>query len=234
MDPKALTELLPDWKNLNSPVKQEVKSEEVAWLSKGSKTNIPGLILPPYLDNHGNYIVKLGEVAHWLGEQAKAKGVEILEGLGGAKLILENENDPAKLKVLGVQCTDTGLKKDGTPGDSFTPGARIIAKVTVLAEGVRGSLTKPLLKAANLEAGKTPQKFSTGVKEIWELLAGVFPAGKVVHTLGFPLQGLGATFPGAPFGGSFIYGLDETHIAVGLVVGLDYNDPLLDPHQEFQ
>lgn len=227
LDPRALNELMPDWAEQGAPIKQKVTEEEVAWLSRKGKTRLPGILIPPYMHNDGNYVVSLAEVAQWLGEKAQEREIEILEGVGGASMLYEGDN------VVGVRCGDSGVEKDGSQGANYMPGTDIRAKVTVLAEGVRGSLTKQLVKHNRLDANRHPQTYATGVKEVWEVPAGTFPPGKVLHTLGFPLQhGLFSLAPDA-FGGSFVYGLDETHIVIGLVVGLDCEDPFMDPHNEF-
>jgi electron-transferring-flavoprotein dehydrogenase len=247
LDTRALDELIPDWKHHGAPVTQKVTAEQILLLTKKRAIPIPQPVVPPYLHNQGNYIVSAGELAAWLAEEARKRGIEILEGVAGAELVTFGQT------VLGVRCGDTGIGKDGTPRSTYQPGTEIHAKVTVLSEGVRGSLTKQLIKHAGLDNNRHPQTYALGVKEIWELPAGTFPAGKIVHTLGFPLQkeplegyylqeknfgvmrgpiGVGLTGSDS-FGGSFIYGLDETHIVVGLVVGLDYKDPYLDPHYEF-
>ncbi|HEY3319699.1 MAG TPA: electron transfer flavoprotein-ubiquinone oxidoreductase [Planctomycetota bacterium] len=260
LDPRALNELLPEWKQLGAPLNQPVTEEEILFLTRRKAHRIPSLLIPPYLHNHGNYVVSLGELTQWLAAQAKERGIEILEGVAGGELILENG------AVKGVRCADTGRGKDGEPRATFQPGAEIRAKVTVLAEGVRGSLTKQLLGPEPLKIETSPaafavhpQTYAIGVKEVWELPVNTFPSGKVVHSLGFPLQTLmpgdgatagteagattgaeaGATTEGFgrtrsnSFGGSFIYGLDATHLVLGLVIGLDYADPTLDPHHEF-
>ncbi len=225
-DPRALTELIPEWEREGAPVRQKVTSEEIWLLSPRGKFTLPHVLIPPYLHNAGNYVVSLCELTAWLGEQARKRGVEILEGVAGADVVMDGEG------VLGVRCQDTGVEKDGSPGPNFIPGAEIRAKVTLFAEGARGSLTKRLIKRAGLDEERHPQTYALGIKELWEVPAG-FPSGKVVHSLGFPLQkGLMSGFAGA-FGGAFLYGLDETHLVVGLVVGLDYEDPSLDPHREF-
>ena len=247
LDTRALDELIPDWKHHGAPIHQKVSSEEILLLTPGKKVKLPSLAVPPYLHNRGNYIVSVGELTVWLAEQARQRGIEILEGVAGAELVTYGQT------VLGVRCGDTGVGKDGKPKSTFQAGAEIHAKVTVLGEGVRGSLTKQLIKSHGLDNNRHPQTYALGVKEIWELPENTFPAGKVIHTLGFPLQkgplegwylqekdlgvarspiGLGLSATDS-FGGSFIYGIDETHISIGLVVGLDYKDPYLDPHYEF-
>lgn len=246
-DPRALDELLPDWKQLGAPLKQKVSAEEILFLTHRRAIPLPSPLVPPYLHNAGNYIISVGELSLWLAEQARKRGVEILEGVAGAELVASGNT------ILGVRCADTGVGKDGKPKSTFQPGTEIHARVTVLGEGVRGSLTKQLIRMHSLDANRHPQTYALGVKEIWELPAGTFPAGKIVHTLGFPLQkgpmegwylqeqdfgvargpvGIGVTSTDS-FGGGFLYGLDDTHLIVGLVVGLDYKDPYLDPHYEF-
>ncbi|HLX62858.1 MAG TPA: electron transfer flavoprotein-ubiquinone oxidoreductase [Planctomycetota bacterium] len=226
-DPRALDELLPEWKQQESPVKQKVTSEEIWLLSPARKRKLPHALIPPYLHNDGNYVIALGELTPWLADHARKRGVEILEGVAGAEVLFDGE------KVVGVRCQDSGVKKDGTPGESFSPGADLRAKITIFAEGARGSLTKPLIKRLALDADRQPQTYAIGIKELWEIPAANFSAGKVIHTLGFPLQkGALHGFSGA-FGGSFIYGLDAAHLVIGLVVGLDYEDPALQPHVEF-
>lgn len=229
MDPRGIDELIPDWHQRGAPIRQKVTEEEVALLTPKGKIPFPTPALPPYLHNHGNYVVSLSEVAAWMGEEAKKRGIEVLEGVAGAELILEDG------AVRGVICNDTGVDKNGKPGANYTPGARIIAKATVFAEGVRGSLTKVLVRKLKLDADRNPQTYAIGTKELWEVPAGTFPAGKVMHTLGYPLQEPPSPFAREYiFGGSFIYGQDETHVVVGLVVGLDHKDPAVDCHNELQ
>ena len=226
-DPRALTELLPNWERDGAPLKQKVNAEEIWLLSPKRKRRLPDALIPPYLHNAENYVISVGELTLWLADQARQRGVEILEGVAGAETLMNGDT------VLGVRMQDSGIEKDGSQGANFMPGADIRAKVTIFAEGARGSLTKRLIKQLQLDEGKYPQIYALGIKELWEFDSGTFPAGKIVHTLGFPLQkGPLGGFAGA-FGGSFIYGLDATHLVVGLVVGLDYEDPLLDPHREF-
>ncbi|MBI3828191.1 MAG: electron transfer flavoprotein-ubiquinone oxidoreductase [Planctomycetes bacterium] len=229
LDVRGLDELIYDWRHQKAPIKQQVTDEEVAMLTPWFKAPLPPPLIPPYLRNEGNFIVSLGDVTAWMGAQAKKRGIEVLEGVPGAELLTYGDT------VLGVQCGDSGVGKDGKPTANFQPGARIHARVTVFAEGVRGSLTKKLVKQFKLDADRNPQTYATGVKELWELPEGAFPAGKVLHTLGYPLQHAPhEMFATDAFGGSFLYGLDETHLAIGLVGGLDYHDPSLDIHNEFQ
>ena len=227
LDPRALNELLPNWERDGAPLKQKVSAEEIWLLSPTRKRTLPHLLIPPYLHNPGNYVISLCELTAWLADQARQRGIEILEGVAGASVLMEGAT------VQGARCQDSGVEKDGTPGPAFTPGADLRAKLTVFAEGSRGNLTKSLIRNGTLKSGTNPQSYALGIKELWELPASRFPAGKIVHTLGFPLQkGPLEGFAGC-FGGSMLYGLDETHLVVGLVVGLDYEDPSLDPHNEF-
>jgi electron-transferring-flavoprotein dehydrogenase len=230
LDPRSLDELIPEWRHHNAPVKQQVTAEEILLLTQTGKHAIPGPLIPPNFHNHGNYVVSVGELSVWLAEEAKKRGIEILEGIAGAELVFSGQ------KVLGARCGDTGIGKDGQPRSNFQAGAEIHAKVTVLGEGVRGSLTKQIIKHASLDNDRHPQSYALGVKEIWELPSGVFPAGKIMHSLGFPLQnlplGLGLSKSDS-FGGSFLYGISDTQLIVGLVIGLDCKNPTMDPHHEF-
>jgi electron-transferring-flavoprotein dehydrogenase len=227
LDPRALSELIPDWEARGAPVRQKVTREEIWLLSPKRKRTLPGLLVPPYLHNAGNYVVSLGELTAWLAAQARERGIEILEGVAGADVLLDGE------RVLGVRGQDTGVGRDGVPGPNYVPGADLRAKVTVFAEGARGSLTKKLIRALKLDESRHPQTYALGIKELWEVPEGNLPAGAIVHSLGFPLQqGPLRGFAG-PFGGSFIYGLDATHAVVGLVSGLDYEDPSFRPHDAF-
>ena len=234
LDTRALDELIPDWKLHGAPITQKVTDEQILFLTEKKKISVPPPLIPPYLHNRGNYIVSLHELSVWLAGQAKKRGIEILEGVAGAELVTSGQT------VLGVRCGDGGIGKDGKPRATFQAGAEIHAKVTVLGEGVRGSLTKQLIQHASLDNNRHPQTYALGVKEIWEIPAGRFPAGKIIHTMGFPLQKGPIGMPFGPeassvdsFGGGFIYGIDETHLSIGLVVGLDYKNPFLDPHNEF-
>ncbi|MGD0088510.1 MAG: electron transfer flavoprotein-ubiquinone oxidoreductase [Planctomycetota bacterium] len=227
LDPLALDELVPSWRQHGAPVRQPVTSTELLFLTDRKATKVPHCLVPEYLNNRGNYVVSVCELVRWLAEQAKERGVEILEGVAGSEVLSRGTT------VLGVRCADSGLSKDGQPKPNFQPGADIRAKVTVLAEGSHGSLARQFRALHDLDTGRLPQTYSLGLKELWELPPGVFPAGKIVHTFGFPLQKLQALRRTQCFGGGFLYGLDGTHVAAGLVVGLDYVAPRLDPHAEF-
>lgn len=218
LDPVALKELLPEFKEKGAPVSQEVTAEEVLFLTGKGKIPIP---LPPIMSNHGNYIISLNQFTKWLAKEVEGKGVYLFPGTAGADLLIEGES------VVGVRTGDKGLDRKGEPKSNFEPGMDIRARVTVLGEGTLGTLTRKLIKRFNLSEGKNPLVYSTGVKEIWEIQPGKIQAGKVIHTMGYPLK------PDA-FGGGFIYAMDATSLIVGFVVGLDYQDPFLDPHEELQ
>lgn len=227
LDPSALGELVPNWQQRGAPVRQQVTSEELLFLSESRARRVPHCLVPGYLKNQGNHVVSLCELVRWLAEQAKGRGAEILEGVAGSEVLSLGTT------VLGVRCADSGVGKNGQPKPNFQAGAEIRAKVTVLAEGTHGSLARQLVALHGLHANRLPQTYSLGLKELWELPAGVFPAGKIVTTLGFPLQRLLARGEPQCFGGGFLYGLDNTHVAAGLVAGLDYSAPRFDPHAKF-
>ena len=219
MDMRPLTELMPDWKERGAPVESEVTEEDVSYLTKTRKLKSP--IIPPPLNNHGKYVVSLNKLIRWLGPIVEESDVMLIPEFPGALLLYDDDN-----KVIGVRTGDKGVGKDGEPKDNFQPGADIFAKVTVLGEGSRGSLTKKLVEKLNLDEGKNPQVYACGVKEIWELPKGRVTPGFVMHTLGYPL-------PNDVFGGGFVYGMQNDLLDIGLVVGLDYQDPFTDPHRLF-
>lgn len=227
LDPHALNSLIPNWLELGAPLTQKVVRDEIWMLSQKRAFNMPRALIPQNLHNAGNYIASICDFTAWLAAQARERGIEILEGVAAAEVVMEGE------RVLGVRCRDSGIGKDGQPTESFQPGAEIRAKVTVFADGVRGNLTKPLIKNLKLDEGKQPQTYAVGIKETWEIPEGILASGLVVHTLGYPLQrGVRGLFSGV-FGGGFLYELDATHLMLGLVAGLDYHDPRFDPHAQF-
>ncbi len=219
MDMRPLAELLPDWKERGAPVESEVTEEDVSYLTKTRKIKSP--IIPPPLNNHGKYVVSLNKLIRWLAPIVEESDVMLIPEFPGASLLYD-ESD----KVIGVRTGDKGIGKDGEPKDNFQPGADIFAKVTVLGEGSRGSLTKKHVQKLGLDMGKNPQVYACGVKEIWELPKGRVTPGFVMHTLGYPL-------PNDVFGGGFVYGMQNDLLDIGLVVGLDYQDPFTDPHRLF-
>jgi electron-transferring-flavoprotein dehydrogenase len=218
LDPIALKEMIPNYQELNAPVKTAVSSESMLYLTRRGKFKMPWV--PASMHHHGCYIISLSELVTWLGAQLEAKGCEIFAGTGGAKLLLDGD------RVIGVQTDDKGINKEGEQKPSFEPGMNLKAKVTVLGEGVRGSLTKVLSKQLNLDRDRNPQNYTTGVKELWEFPAGSLKPGLVYHTMGYPLDN-------ETFGGGFVYNLSDTLMAIGLVVGLNYRNPYEEPQALF-
>ena len=220
MDPRGLAELIPDFKEQGAPLEAEVKEDFFYYLTKNRAIRSP--INPPPLNNHGYYIVSLNRLTAWLGEKCEEAGVNIFPEFPGADLLFDERD-----RVLGVRTGDKGIDKDGKHKPNFEPGVDLLAKVTVLGEGVRGSLTKQLIRRLGLDKGREPQVYSLGVKELWELPDDRYPAGRVTHTLGFPSDQW-------TYGGGWIYGMQNRVLNIGYVTGLDYRDPLIDPHAEFQ
>ena len=219
LDPISLKELIPDFGVKGAPVTTEVTEDHVYMLTTNGKLRLP--IVPPPLQNHGNYVISLNQLVKWLAQQAEARGVDVLAGFPGAEMLYEGD------RVVGVRTGDKGIDKHGQKKGNYEAGVDLRAKVTILAEGARGSLTKQLVPRLRLEEGRFPQVYTIGVKELWEVPKGRLKKGAVIHTMGYPLDN-------RTFGGGFIYGLAEERISLGLVVGLDYRDPFLDPHGLFQ
>lgn len=219
MDPVALRELVPDFKDKGAPLEGEVTKEEVLFLTKGGKIKAP--ITPPPLNNHGNYVVSLARLTEWLGGLVEEAGVDIFPGFSGTEVLYDGD------RVIGVRTGDKGIDADGSQKSNYEPGIDLQAKAVVFGEGSRGSLTKTLIKKFNLDEGKNPQGYEVGVKEVWEIPEGRIKPGDVIHTMGYPLKS-------DTFGGGFVYGMNNNHVAVGLLTSLDYKDPCLDPHREFQ
>ncbi len=219
---KALDELLPNWKELNSPIKTKVSKEKFLFLGKTKSLSWPTWLLPKVQQNHKNYIISLANLCRWLAEQAEALGVEIFPGFPASE-ILYNEDGSVK----GVATQDMGLDKDGNKKDSFESGMELHAKVTVFAEGCRGHLGKQLIKKFELDKGKNPQQYGIGFKEIWEISDKKHEEGLVMHTAGWPLDN-------DTYGGSFIYHAENKQVFLGYVIGLDYKNPYLSPFDEFQ
>src|SRR5918996_5353675 len=220
MDPRALRELIPDFEAQGAPLESPVKEDHFLYLTPKLALRSP--ITPPPLKNHGYYIVSLNRLTAWLGEKCEEAGVNIFPEFPGSDLIYD-END----RVLGVRTGDKGIDKEGKQKANYEPGVDLLAKVTVLGEGPRGSLTKKLVERLGLDEGREPQLYSIGVKELWELPDDRYPTGRVTHTLGFPSDT-------ATYGGGWIYGMQNRVLNIGYVTGLDYKDPLIDPHAEFQ
>jgi len=222
MDPRALNELIPDWKDKGAPLDTVVTEDRFYLLSETGSTKVPNLFLPDCFQNHGNYIVSLGQVTRWLGEQAEALGVEIYPGFAGAEILYDENN-----AVKGVATGDMGVGRDGQPTATHQPGMELLGKYTLFAEGCRGHLGKQLEAKFNLREGADPQTYGIGVKELWEIKPEQFQSGLVIHSAGWPL--LSDTY-----GGAFLYHFDENKVAVGFVVGLGYSNPYLSPFEEFQ
>jgi electron-transferring-flavoprotein dehydrogenase len=220
MDPRGLAELIPDFIEQGAPLESPVKEDYFMYLTRKHAIRSP--LTPPPLKNHGYYIVSLNRLTAWLGERCEEAGVNIFPEFPGAELLYDNDD-----RVLGVRTGDKGIDRDGKPKANFEPGVDLQAKLTILGEGPRGSLTKQLTERLGLDQGREPQVYSVGVKELWELPDDRYPAGRVTHTLGYPSDS-------RTYGGGWIYGMQNRILNIGYVTGLDYEDPLLDPHAEFQ
>ncbi len=222
MDPKALTELLPDWKSTGAPLNTAVTEDEFLFLSPTGSQKTPNWLLPECFQNHGNYIVSLGSVARWMGEQAEALGVEIFPGFAAAEVLYDDKG-----AVRGVATGDMGVGRDGQPTDQYQRGMELHAKYTIFAEGARGQLGRQLIEKFTLDQNRDPQSYGIGIKELWEVEPSKSRPGLVVHTAGWPLDA-------DTYGGSFLYHLKDNLVAVGMVVGLDYANPWISPFEEFQ
>jgi electron-transferring-flavoprotein dehydrogenase len=222
MDPKALTELIPNWKELGAPLNTAVTEDRVLFLTESKAFKTPNFMLPKCFENHGNYVISLGNVVRWLGQQAEALGVEIFPGFTGAEILY---NDDGSIK--GVATGNMGVKRDGEPGPDFQLGMELHGKYTLFAEGARGHLGKQLMAKYDLNKGKDPQSYGIGIKELWEIDPAKHKPGLVIHTTGWPLDT-------KTYGGSFLYHLENNQVMVGYVVGLDYENPYLSPYEEFQ
>ena len=208
MDPKALTELLPDWKAQGAPLNQPVTDDAYMFLSETSGFRVPNVFLPPFAHNHGNYIVSLGAVTKWMAEQAESLGVEIFPGFTAAEVLYNDDGS-----VRGVATGNMGVGKDGAPMESFQLGMELLGKYTVFAEGARGHLGKQLIARFKLDAGKDPQSFGIGIKELWEIDPARHQPGFVMHSAGWPMDA-------STYGGAFLYHLDGNKVAMGFVTGL--------------
>ncbi|MBA2379301.1 MAG: electron transfer flavoprotein-ubiquinone oxidoreductase [Blastocatellia bacterium] len=220
MDPIAIRELMPDFLEQGCPVDTVVTEDAFWYLTEKSSINAP--IVPPPLKNKGKYILSLSKVCEWLGEKCEEAGINIFPEFPAAAMLYDEQD-----RVIGIRTGDKGIDRSGEQKANFEPGVDILAKLTVLGEGPRGSLAKHLTERLGLNEGKEPQVFSLGIKELWEVPAGAFPEGKVVHTLGFPSDTM-------TYGGGWIYGLKNNVVSIGYVTGLDYVDPNIDPHAEYQ
>jgi len=222
MDPKAIAELFPNWQADGAPLNAAVSEDRFLVLSESGARQVPNLLLPGCFQNHGNYVVSLGNVCRWLGQQAEALGVEVYAGFAGAEVLFD-ENGAVK----GVATGDMGRLRDGSEGPAFQPGMELHAKYTFFAEGCRGHLGKQLQATFDLNAGRDPQVYGIGLKELWEITPGQHQQGLVIHTGGWPLD------PDT-YGGGFLYHLENNQVTIGYVVGLGYENPYLSPYEEFQ
>ena len=222
LDPQSLTELFPDWKTMGAPLNQPVTDEAFLFLSEGTGYRTPNFLLPKCSLNHGNYIISLGALTKWLGEQAEALGVEIFPGFAAAEVLYDEQG-----RVRGVATGNMGVEKNGDPGANFQIGMELLGKYTVLAEGARGHLGKQVIAKFNLDAGCDPQSYGIGIKELWEISPERHEPGLVVHTAGWPLDN-------STYGGSFLYHMEDNKVAVGFITGLNYQNPYLSPFEEFQ
>ncbi len=222
IDPIALNELIPDWKEKGAPVTVPVTDNQHMVLTKTGGFEIPHALMPPLMSNDGCYVVSLANLCRWLGEQAEALGVEIFPGFAAAEVLYRGDGS-----VRGVATGDMGVAKDGSHKPSYQPGIELHAKFTFFAEGCRGSLSQKLMERFNLRAGVDPQTYGIGIKELWEIDPAKHRPGAVMHSQGWPLDS-------GTIGGSFLYHLDNNQVAVGFVVGLDYKNPYLSPFEEFQ
>ncbi len=222
MDPRALTELMPNWKELGAPLDQPVTDDEFLFLTRDGATKTPHALLPQCFHNEGNYVISLGSLTRWLGQQAEALGVEIFPGFAAAE-VLYNDNGSIK----GVATGNLGIGKDGQPTEHLQLGMELQAKYTVFAEGSRGHLGRQLISRFKLDAGRDPQAYGLGIKELWEIDPAQHKPGRVVHTAGWPLDS-------QTYGGAFLYHLPDNQVTLGFITGLDYSNPWLSPFEEMQ
>ncbi|MFO1422802.1 MAG: electron transfer flavoprotein-ubiquinone oxidoreductase [Candidatus Competibacteraceae bacterium] len=219
VEPRALNELIPDWKERGAPLNTLATADRFLFLTRETSYKLP---TPPQMNNHGNYIISLGNLCRWLATQAEELGVEIYPGFAAAEVLYNDDG-----AVVGVATGDMGIDREGNPTDQFTPGMELRARYTLFAEGCRGSLTKTLLDRFQLREGVDPQTYGIGIKELWEIDPAQHDPGKIIHTVGWPLDA-------STYGGSFLYHLENHQVAVGFVVGLGYENPHLSPFEEFQ
>ena len=222
IDPIALNELIPDWQDQGAPLKTEVTEDRFFYLTEKGGVRLPNFMMPPLMNNHGNYIVSLGNVCRWLAEQAEALGVDIYPGFAGAEVLYAEDGS-----VRGVATGDMGIGRDGEKTDTYEPGIELIGKYTFIAEGVRGSLAKEIIAKFDLEKDSDVPKFGIGLKELWEVKPETHHQGQVTHTMGWPLSS-------DTGGGSFVYHLEDNLVAIGFVIHLNYKNPHLSPFDEFQ
>jgi electron-transferring-flavoprotein dehydrogenase len=218
-EPRALDELIPDWRERGAPLNTPATEDRFLYLTRNRALRLP---TPPQMHNRGNYIISLGNLCRWLAIQAEGLGVEIYPGFAAAEVLYDDNG-----RVRGVATGDMGIGRDGAPTERYTQGVELIARETLFAEGCRGSLTKTLVERFHLRDGHDPQTYAIGVKELWEVAPEHHHPGLVIHTIGWPLDKV-------TYGGSFLYHLEDRQVAVGFVIGLDYRNPFLNPFEEFQ
>ena len=219
LDPSALRDLIPDFEAKGAPLAAPVAGDDIYYFTKTGKVPFP--VTPPPLRNHGNYVISLARLTKWMAAQAEAAGIDIFSGFAASDVLFDGD------RVVGVRTGDRGIDRHGNRKPTFEPGVDIRAKVTIFCDGVRGNLTKTLVEKLKLDAGKLPQVYAIGIKELWEVPKDRLAPGSVIHTMGFPLKM-------EEFGGAFIYAMPDGLLSVGFVSGLDYRDPMFDPHQVFQ
>ena len=222
MDPRAMSELFPDWKERGAPLNTAVTEDRFLFLTETSATSTPQWMLPDCFKNHGNYVISLGNVVRWLAQQAESMGIEIFPGFTAAEILYDEQ-----CAVVGVATGNMGVDRDGKPTSEFQLGMELRAKYTLFAEGARGHLGKQLISAYRLDEGRDPQTYGIGLKELWEIDPAKHQPGLVIHTAGWPLDS-------DTYGGSFLYHLENNQVVVGYVVGLAYQNPYLSPFEEFQ
>ena len=224
VDPRALDELLPEWRDMDCPMAETPVTENHHWvLSATGQSDLPEFLLPPFMGNHGNYTGSLGNLARWLGEQAEGLGVMVFPGFPAAEVLFDEQG-----AVTGVVTQDMGIAEDGSQKGDFQPGMEIHAKYTLFAEGARGNLTKKMKAKYDLEADCEPQVYGLGIKELWDIEPAKHEPGRVIHTQGWPLSETGT------WGGGFLYHQANGQVALGFVTALDYKNPYVSPYQEFQ
>ena len=219
MQPTAMNELFPDWKERGAPLNTPAGDERFYFMTEQNAMRLP---VPPQMQNHGNYIISLGNVCRWLAEQAEALGVEIYPGFAASEVLYHEDGS-----VKGIATGDMGIQKDGTPGPNHAPGMELHARCTLFAEGARGSLTKGLLEKFDLRHDSEPQTYGIGIKELWEIDPAKHKPGFIMHSIGWPLDS-------ETYGGSFLYHLEDNLVSYGFVIGLDYKNPYLSPYDEMQ
>jgi electron-transferring-flavoprotein dehydrogenase len=222
MDPRAINELLPDWKALGAPLNQPVTGDDILFLSETGARRTPDFFVPASLHNEGNYVISLSNVVKWLAQQAEGLGVEIFPGFAAAEVLYDDQD-----RVRGVATGNLGLGKDGQPTDAFQLGMELVGKYTVFAEGARGHLGRHLIGKFKLDEGRDPPSYAIGLKELWEVDPAKAKPGHVVHTAGWPMDK-------DTFGGGFLYHLEDHKVTLGFVIGLNYKNPYISPFEEFQ